>query len=114
MLSDIYGASGGLYLEGYEMLKGLRGVATHEHRLWIPILENDQDMARLSAKLAAVLDEHPEARGVLLRRHGLYTWGESVLEAERHVEIFEFLFETVGRTATFATREMTHGAAAHS
>jgi methylthioribulose-1-phosphate dehydratase len=33
-----------------------------------------------------------------LRRHGLYTWGESLADAERHVEILEFLFETIGRT----------------
>ena len=44
LLSDRHAAAGGLAIEGYEMLKGLEGVATHEHREWIPILENDQDM----------------------------------------------------------------------
>ena len=29
--------------------------------------------------------------------YGLYTWGESVTEAKRHIEIFEFLFEVLGR-----------------
>jgi 1,2-dihydroxy-3-keto-5-methylthiopentene dioxygenase len=33
----------------------------------------------------------------VLRRHGLYTWGETIADAERHVEILEFLFETLGR-----------------
>ena len=32
LLSDRHAAAGGLAIEGYEMLKGLEGVATHEHR----------------------------------------------------------------------------------
>jgi methylthioribulose-1-phosphate dehydratase len=32
-----------------------------------------------------------------LRSHGLYTWGEDVAQARRHVEIFEFLLEVAGR-----------------
>src|SRR5207245_2905717 len=47
-MSDRYDAQGGVAIEGYEMLKGLAGVTTHEHREWIPILENDQDMTRLA------------------------------------------------------------------
>ena len=50
LLSDRHAATGGLAIEGYEMLKGLEGVTTHEHREWIPILENDQDMTRLAGR----------------------------------------------------------------
>jgi methylthioribulose-1-phosphate dehydratase len=32
----------GLAIQGYEMLKGLDGVGTHEHREWLPILDNTQ------------------------------------------------------------------------
>jgi len=32
-----------------------------------------------------------------LSQHGLYTWGESVAEARRHLEALEFLFEVEGR-----------------
>ena len=32
MLSELHGAQGGLILAGFEMLKGLEGVRTHEHR----------------------------------------------------------------------------------
>jgi len=35
--------------------------------------------------------------GFLIRRHGLYTWGRDLQEAKRQVEIFEFLFEVMGR-----------------
>jgi methylthioribulose-1-phosphate dehydratase len=112
------GERDGLAISGFEMLKGLGGVSTHEHREWIPIVENDQDMARLSGVVGRVLEEHPAAHAFLLRRHGLYTWGTTLAEAERHVEILEFLFETIGRTATFSPKtteaEVYYGAAENS
>ena len=97
VLSDRAAADGGIAIEGYEMLKGLAGVRTHEHREWIPVLENDQDMARLSLVVHRVLQDHPDCHGFLLRRHGLYTWGATLEDAVRHVEILEFLLESVGR-----------------
>jgi methylthioribulose-1-phosphate dehydratase len=97
LLSDRLAPRGGVEIKGYEMLKGLAGVTTHEHREWVPILDNDQDMTRLAAKIGATLREQSACHGFLLRRHGLYTWGATVPEAVRHVEILEFLLESVGR-----------------
>jgi methylthioribulose-1-phosphate dehydratase len=97
LLSDEHASAGGLASEGYEMLKGLEGVATHEHREWIPVLENDQDMVRLGGTLREVLANQPSIHAFLLRRHGMYTWGETLAQAVRHVEIVEFLLEAVGR-----------------
>jgi methylthioribulose-1-phosphate dehydratase len=98
ILSDAYSADGGLSIEGYEMLKGLEGVSTHEHREWLPIIENSQDMTGLAGSVEEALTQHPGAHGFLLRRHGLYTWGKDIAEAKRHVEILEFLLEVRGRT----------------
>lgn len=98
MLSDAHLSDGGLAIAGYEMLKGLSGVSTHEHREWIPIVENDQDMTRLRSTVQATLARAPSPHAFLIRGHGLYTWGASLPDAERHVEILEFLFETVGRS----------------
>jgi methylthioribulose-1-phosphate dehydratase len=98
LLSDRHAEMGGLTIEGYEMLKGLEGVATHEHREWIPILENDQDMVRLAGRVREVLIRHPTCHAFLIRRHGMYTWGETLSQAVRHVEIVEFLLEAIART----------------
>jgi methylthioribulose-1-phosphate dehydratase len=76
-------------------LKGLQGVSTHEHREWVPILENSQDMEKLSAQAEELLLRNPELHGFLIHRHGLYTWGKDLAEARRHVEILEFLFEAI-------------------
>jgi methylthioribulose-1-phosphate dehydratase len=87
----------GLAIEGYEMLKGLEGVDTHEHREWLPILENTQDWIAAVPQVEAMLTEQPNAHGFLIRGHGLYTWGRDLTVAQRQVEILEFLFEVMGR-----------------
>jgi methylthioribulose-1-phosphate dehydratase len=97
VLSGRFGDARGVEISGYEMLKGLAGVTTHEHREWLPVLENDQDMTRLAAEVRKTLDTCPDAHGFLLRRHGLYTWGATLAEAARHIEILEFLLESLGR-----------------
>jgi methylthioribulose-1-phosphate dehydratase len=99
ILSDAHVCEGGVSIEGYEMLKGLEGVSTHEHSEWLPVIENSQDMRSLARSVEAMLGEHTGAHGFLLRRHGLYTWGRNLAEANRHVEIFEFLLEVLGRTS---------------
>lgn len=97
ILSDYHMGHGGFFIEGYEMLKGLEGVTTHDHREWIPILENSQDMQALASETRRMLEENSRTHGFLIRRHGLYTWGKDLTEAARHVEILEFLLESVGR-----------------
>lgn len=98
ILSDLYAPQGGVTIAGYEMLKGLQGVSTHEHSECLPIIDNSQDMPALAESIAQTLKEHPGAHGFLLRRHGLYSWGETLAQAKRHIEILEFLLETMGRT----------------
>jgi methylthioribulose-1-phosphate dehydratase len=97
ILSERFAAIGYLPLEGYELLKALSGVSTHIHLERVPVIENSQDYAALSRDLEETLRSHPAAHGVLLNRHGLYTWGQSVAEARRHLEALEFLFEVEGR-----------------
>jgi methylthioribulose-1-phosphate dehydratase len=99
VLSDMYALRGSIVLEGYEMLKALEGVETHQHKEYLPILENSQDMVKLARKVSATLRKHAGIRGFLLRGHGFYTWGTSLEEAQRNVEILEFLMEVLVRSA---------------
>ena len=97
ILSDVFLDRGAIEIEGYEMLKGLSGVVTHAHTETVPIIANSQDYAALSHEIEKLLRENKSIHGFYLHRHGLYTWGETVADARRHVEIFEFLFEVIGR-----------------
>ena len=98
VLSDLHALRGSIVLEGYEMLKGLEGVRTHEHKEYLPILENSQDMVELARKVSATLRKHTGIRGFLLRGHGFYTWGASLEEAQNNIEILEFLMEVLVRS----------------
>lgn len=99
ILSDAQASAGGVSIEGYEMLKGLEGVETHRHREWLPIIENTQDIAALASAVEQKLEQDSRLHGFLLRRHGLYTWGDNLAQAKRHLEILEFLLEVMGRTS---------------
>lgn len=83
----------GLRLEGHELQKALRGVTTHEARVDVPVFANDQDIARLAARIDEYLAAHDTVHGYIIQGHGFYSWGESVEEALRHVEALEFLFD---------------------
>jgi methylthioribulose-1-phosphate dehydratase len=98
VLSESHAREGGIELRGYEMLKGLDGVRTHEHSEWLPIIENSQNRQELSLKVRDLLRARQEIHGFLLRGHGLYTWGRTAGDAKRQVEILEFLMEVLGRS----------------
>ncbi len=100
VLSELRAGEGGVGIEGLEMLKGLEGVRSHQHREWLPIVPNSQDMTALARGLETALTRHPDAHGLLIRCHGLYTWGRDVSAAKRHLEVLEFLLEVAGRTAS--------------
>ena len=101
LLGEHFASRGGLTLRGYEMLKGLDGITSHDAEVFVPVLHNSQDMPALAEEVARLLDEERRIHGFLLAGHGLYTWGSSLDDAHRHVEIFEFLFECVARRTPF-------------
>lgn len=98
-LSSMHASRGGVAFEGYEMLKGLKGVRTHEYREWLPILDNSQDTHALAQWVTKRLSELSGIHGFLLRGHGLYSWGASLQEAKRHLEVLEFVMEVLVRSA---------------
>ena len=104
LLSDHFFDGGGFEIEGFEMLKGLEGIKTHEHSHWLPIFENTQDIPVLAQQVRERLADPMEqmTHGFLIRKHGLYTWGKDVFAARRHIEIYEFLFECTARKMNFS------------
>jgi methylthioribulose-1-phosphate dehydratase len=114
LLSEHFAQRGAVDLEGFEILKGLAGNSTHAMTEYVPIIDNDQDMVRLAARMRRALAESAGAHAVLLRRHGLYTWGSTLAEAERHVEVLEFLFEVVGRSLSLPATEAAYGTVENS
>lgn len=76
----------------HEMLKAL-GHWDEGGTVSLPVLPNLADLDRLADLVTRQLD--PTVPGILLRRHGLYAWGQDAAAVLRHVEAWEFLFEWI-------------------
>ncbi len=84
-----------LELTGYEMLKGLGGVVSHDDVVRIPVFENDQNIERLADVVNRRHQRAPIHHGYMIRGHGVYAWGRDVQAAICQLESLEFLLECV-------------------
>lgn len=80
-------------LAGYELLKLLPGISTHDAVVEVPVFTNDQDIPRLAAAVDAHMKRHPQMPAYVIAGHGLYAWGADVAQARWRVEALEFMFE---------------------
>jgi methylthioribulose-1-phosphate dehydratase len=107
LLSQLACDKGQVRLTGWELLKGLRGIDTHEAEISLPVFPNSQDMQALSSHVEQSLSKERACYGFLLAGHGLYVWGKDLPEAKRHLEVLEYLLQ--------CQREVTrHGHPANS
>lgn len=80
---------GPLRFQGYEVHKAFEGQTTHEAALDLPIVDNDQDIARLAGAVEKLLGGI--RLGYLIRGHGTYVWGPDMPTALARFEGLEFL-----------------------
>ncbi|QDT70393.1 Methylthioribulose-1-phosphate dehydratase [Planctomycetes bacterium MalM25] len=99
LLSDRYATEGQVTIAGYEMLKALPTVTTHDTAVDLAIFPNTQDIAALSDELCRRFAAGDDAvrHGFLIHKHGLYTWADDLGDARACVEALEFLMECEGR-----------------
>uniref|UniRef100_W5K8K3 Methylthioribulose-1-phosphate dehydratase n=1 Tax=Astyanax mexicanus TaxID=7994 RepID=W5K8K3_ASTMX len=65
-----------------EMIKGIRRGNSgtnfrYDESLVVPIVENTPEEKDLKEHMARAMEEYPDSCAVLVRRHGVYVWGES-------------------------------------
>ena len=75
-----------------EMIKGIAGHGFYDN-LTIPIIENTARECELTDRLRAAIEKYPRATAVLVRRHGVYVWGDNWIQAKTQFECYEYLFE---------------------
>jgi methylthioribulose-1-phosphate dehydratase len=75
-----------------EMMKGIAGTGYHDV-LEVPIIDNTAHEEDLRDSLAEAIEAHPKAWAVLVRRHGVYVWGDDWRAAKRHAECYDYLFQ---------------------
>ncbi|KAL7747320.1 Methylthioribulose-1-phosphate dehydratase [Sorochytrium milnesiophthora] len=81
-----------------EMIKGIRIGSTKDNlqyndRLVVPIVENTPQEEDLQERMAEAMTKYPDTNAVLVRRHGVYVWGESWEKAKTMAECYDYLFE---------------------
>ena len=83
-----------LAITGFEMQKAFADITSHDQAVRVPVFDNDQDMQALAGNVEkAWADGRFTVPGFLIRGHGLYAWGRTLDDAQRHVEGLEFLIE---------------------
>uniref|UniRef100_A0A8I3PEF6 Methylthioribulose-1-phosphate dehydratase n=1 Tax=Canis lupus familiaris TaxID=9615 RepID=A0A8I3PEF6_CANLF len=81
-----------------EMIKGIRkctsgGYYRYDDMLVVPIIENTPEEKDLKERMARAINEYPDSCAVLVRRHGVYVWGETWEKAKTMCECYDYLFD---------------------
>ncbi len=77
----------------WEMKKVLSGVTSHKTPVALAVFDNDQDISALAEQVKQRWQQHPLRWGLLVRGHGLYSWGQNTEQAQLQLEGLEFLFQ---------------------
>ena len=62
-------------------LGGMNAALSYPDTLEVPIIDNTPHERDLKDSMAEAMKKHPNAAGVLVRRHGIYVWGKSLKPA---------------------------------
>lgn len=81
-----------------EMIKGIRNqklgrAYRYDEELVIPIIENTPFEEDLKDELDRAIAAYPETCAVLVRRHGIYVWGDTWQQAKTMTECYDYIFD---------------------
>ncbi|XP_023242281.1 uncharacterized protein LOC111640505 isoform X1 [Centruroides sculpturatus] len=85
-----------------EMIKGIKKGTTgtnyrYDDLLIVPIIENTPFEKDLKDSMAQAMEEYPDTCAVLVRRHGIYVWGDTWERAKTMCECYDYLFDIAVR-----------------
>lgn len=85
-----------------EMIKGIKNPKLgrnyrYDEKLIVPIIENTPFEEDLKDRLSETIQKYPETCAVLVRRHGVYVWGDSWQQAKTMSECYDYLFDVVAQ-----------------
>ena len=81
-----------------EMIKGIKRGSSREafkydDELIVPIIENTRYERDLTGRMVKAIDDYPDTNAVLVKRHGVYIWGQTWQQAKTMAECYHYLFE---------------------
>ncbi|KAI0301202.1 class II aldolase/adducin N-terminal [Multifurca ochricompacta] len=89
---------GNIFRISHQMIKGvriggMRNALSYLDVLEVPIIENTPNEEDLKDSMAEAMKRYPDAAAVLVRRHGIYVWGNDWEKAKTQTECLDYLFE---------------------
>jgi len=90
-----------------EMIKGIEGHGFYDDCV-VPIIENTARECQLTERLQEAITAYPSSNAVLVRRHGVYIWGKTWMQAKTQAECYDYLFDIACRMNQ-AGIDYTHG-----
>ncbi|KAK7540631.1 Methylthioribulose-1-phosphate dehydratase [Phyllosticta citribraziliensis] len=94
-----FGADACFEIEMIEQIKGIpkgygkQGYLGYFDKLRIPIIENTAHEEDLAETLEQAMENYPDTYAVLVRRHGIYVWGDNVQKAKTQCESLDYIFQ---------------------
>lgn len=86
-------------INNIEQIKGFgrgmskKGNLGYHDTLRIPVIENTPHEEDLTEYLEEAMELYPDTYAVLVRRHGVYVWGDNVHKAKTQCESLDYLFQ---------------------
>ncbi|XP_042214475.1 probable methylthioribulose-1-phosphate dehydratase isoform X2 [Homarus americanus] len=89
-----------------EMIKGIKNASEdrqlrYDEELVVPIIENTPYEADLADTMSQALEHYPDTNAVLVRRHGVYVWGDTWEKAKTMAESYDYLFDVAVQMTKF-------------
>ncbi|XP_059150817.1 methylthioribulose-1-phosphate dehydratase-like isoform X2 [Physella acuta] len=79
-----------LFMNAYTMR---REYYRYDEELVVPIVENTPYEEDLKDAMALAMKDYPDTCAVLVRRHGVYVWGDTWEKAKTMCECYDYLFD---------------------
>jgi len=80
-------------IKGFGRGMGKTGNLGYHDTLRIPVIENTPHEEDLTESLEEAMEQYPDTYAVLVRRHGVYVWGDNVHKAKTQCESLDYLFQ---------------------
>ncbi|KAG3285475.1 APAF1 interacting protein [Ictidomys tridecemlineatus] len=82
-----------IYARYTEKKNGSFCLHRYDDMLVVPIIENTPEEKDLKERMARAMNEYPDSCAVLVRRHGVYVWGDTWEKAKTMCECYDYLFD---------------------
>lgn len=104
LVATMLARRGVIALDGLEMLKGFETLAPGAPPQ-IPVFPNIDDLDEFAKRVAQQKARLALVPGFLIAHHGMSAWGRTAADAEKHVELLEFLCRYLWEASKTADRE---------